>query len=103
MNANICKKLAEKKLPLATLHYTESIYSICEPGKLLHVSNWKHDFWSKDEIRYFFKTDPTHPYSYIARKPTKVTWPVNKTENATCDVNGSWNAAERVLEMLVKK
>lgn len=103
MNTNIYKKLAAKKPPLATLHYTESIYSICEPGKLLHTSNWERDFWSKDEIRYFFRGDPTHPRSYITRTPTKVTWFATATDEATCDVRYSWNATKRVLNMLVKR
>jgi len=103
MNTNPYKKNVASERPIATLHYLEAVYSVFDPTKLLQTNAWERDFWSKAEIKHFFEADPTHPRSYITRKPTKVTWPATETENATCDVNRDWDAAKRVLEMLAKK
>ena len=64
----------------------------------------KREFWSKKEVDDFFSGDPSQPLSYVKRIPRKVTWPVNvmSYEIASCDVNGSWDATKRLLEMLVK-
>lgn len=89
--------------PIATLHYAEELSSIID-RKHIQTNFWQHDFWNKDEINDFFKGDPSRPRSYLKRIPRKVTWPINCAgyETATCDVNGSWDATKRILDMLTK-
>lgn len=95
--------------PIATLHYSETLYSVIDPKKQIQTTRWKRDFWTKNEIAdYFKKGNPERPRSYIRNVPLEVTWLVKedkseKLEVATCDVCGNWDATKRVLEMLAKR
>lgn len=60
--------------PIATIHYTECLYSTLDPNKRLQINCWQRDFWTKKEISDWFSRNPERPRSYIRNAPRKVTW-----------------------------
>lgn len=60
--------------PIATLHYSESVYSIINPKEKLQTNFWKREFWSKEDVEKYFAGNPERPKSYIRNVPIKVTW-----------------------------